>query len=124
MSFFNIKKFVGSIKFAFRGLKSVCKTEQNFRFQVAISILVIILMFAFQVSKKESVVLILMIAFVLVMELINSVFEKMADMMQPRVHIYAELIKNIMSGVVLISALASLIIGLMIFIPYFEKLFV
>ena len=64
-----------------------------------------------------------MIAFVLVMEIINSVFEKISDMMKPRIHVYAKLIKDIMSGAVLITALVSLAIGLIIFIPYFINLF-
>ncbi len=123
MGLFSIKKFSKSLKYASRGLVSVYKTEQNFRFQIIIALIVIILMLGFGVTRKEAVLLILMIAFVLVMELINSVFEKIADMMKPRIHVYAELIKDIMSAAVLITALASLIIGLIIFIPYFLKLF-
>lgn len=122
MSFFSFKKFIKSVKCAIQGLCSVYKTEQNFRFQLFIALFIIILMIVFNVTKKETVLLILMITFVLVMELINSVFEKIADMFQPRVHVYAELIKNVMSGVVFLSCLVSLIIGLIIFIPYFRSL--
>ncbi len=123
MNLFSIKRFSKSLKYASRGLVSVYKTEQNFRFQIVIALVVIILMLSFGVTRKEAVLLILMIAFVLVMELINSVFEKIADMMKPRIHVYAKLIKDIMSAAVLITALASLIIGLIIFIPYFIDLF-
>jgi diacylglycerol kinase len=123
MGLFSIKRFLKSLKCASRGLISVYKTEQNFRFQIIIAIVVIIAMLGFRVTRKEAVLLILMIAFVLVMELINSVFEKIADMMKPRIHIYAKLIKDIMSGAVLITALVSLVIGVIIFIPYFVDLF-
>ena len=123
MGLFNVKRFLRSLKCASRGLISVYKTEQNFRFQIIAAIVVIIAMLAFGVTKKEAVLLILMIALVLIMELINSVFEKIADMMKPRIHVYAELIKDIMSGAVLITTLISLIIGLIIFIPYFVNLF-
>ena len=123
MNFFSIKRFLRSVKCACRGLSSVYKTEQNFRFQILIAIIVIILILVFGVTKKEAVLLILMISFVLVMELINSVFEKISDMMKPRIHVYAKLIKDIMSGAVLITSLMSLIVGLIIFIPYFINLF-
>ncbi len=118
MEFFNVKKFLKSLKYAWRGLKSVYKTEQNFRFQLLAALLVIIFMFLFQVTKKEAVLLILVTVAVLVMEMINSVFEKMVDMLKPRIHVYAELIKDIMSGAVLITTLAALVVGLFIFIPY------
>jgi len=123
MGFFSIKRFLKSLKYAWRGLSSVYKTEQNFRFQVFIALVVVILIIAFGVTKKEAVLLILMIAFVLVMELINSVFEKISDMMKPRIHVYAKLIKDIMSGAVLITALISLVVGLIIFTPYFIDFF-
>jgi undecaprenol kinase len=123
MNLFSVKRFLRSLKCASRGLVSVYKTEQNFRFQILISIVVLIAMLGFGVTRKEAVLLILMIAFVLVMEIINSVFEKISDMMKPRIHVYAKLIKDIMSGAVLITALVSLAIGLIIFIPYFINLF-
>lgn len=121
--FFNVKKFFKSVKCAGRGVISVYKTEQNFRFQIAVAALVIILMLLFQVTRKEAVLLILIIALVLVLELINSVFEKITDMMKPRIHVYARLCKDIMSGAVLITAVVSLVVGLIIFIPYFKDLF-
>ena len=123
MNLFSFKRFLRSLKCASRGLVSVYKTEQNFRFQIMIAVFVVIAMLGFRVTRKEAVLLILMIAFVLVMELINSVFEKISDMMKPRIHVYARLIKDIMSGAVLITAIVSLVIGLVIFIPYFVNLF-
>lgn len=123
MKFFTPRKFFRSLQCAVRGLKSVYKTEQNFRFQIIIAIVVIFFTVYFGVTKKEAVLIILMITFVLVMEIINSVFEKIADMLQPRVHVYAKLIKDIMSGAVLLSTLVSIVIGLIIFWPYFQKFF-
>ncbi len=119
---FSIKIFLRSLRYASRGLVSVYRTEQNFRFQLFIAFVVIILMLVVGVTRKEAVLLILMMSFVLVMELINSVFEKLADMMKPRIHVYAKLIKDIMAGVVLITSLVSLVVGLIIFVPYFSKL--
>ncbi|MCD4704545.1 diacylglycerol kinase family protein [bacterium] len=123
MSFFSIRKFLHSLKFASRGLVSIYKTEQNFRFQILASLMIIVLMFVFELNRKENVVLIIMITLVLLMEIINSVFEKLADMFKPRIHVYAEVIKDLMAGAVLLSSVSATIIGLMIFIPYFKDLF-
>ena len=121
---FSIKKFLKSVKFAFRGISSIYKTEQNFRFQVFISFFVFFLMIFFKISLKEAIVLILMISFVLIMEIINSAFEKIADMFKPRIHVYAEIVKNIMAGAVLISSLTALVIGIIIFYPYVLDFFI
>lgn len=123
MSLFSFKRFLKSSKCASRGIVSVYKTEQNFRFEIIVTVFVFIAMLIFKVTREEAVLLILMITLVLIMELVNSVFEKIADMMQPRIHVYAKLVKDIMSGAVLITALTSLIVGLIIFIPYFLDLF-
>ena len=122
MSFFSIRKFLKSLKCALRGFYSVYKTEQNFRFQLILALIVIILIFVFKVTRKEAVLLLLMITFVLAMELINSVFEKFTDMLKPRIHFYAELVKDIMSGAVLLSSVAALVVGIIIFLPYFSDL--
>jgi diacylglycerol kinase len=121
---FNIKKFLKSVKFAFKGIFSIYKTEQNFRFQIFASFFVIFLMIFFKISLREVIVLILMISFVLIMEIINSAFEKIADMFKPRIHVYAEIVKNIMAGAVLISSLTAIVIGIIIFYPYFLDFFV
>ncbi len=121
---FNIKKFLKSVKFAFKGIFSIYKTEQNFRFQIFASFFVIFLMIFFKMSLREVIVLILMISFVLIMEIINSAFEKIADMFKPRIHVYAEIVKNIMAGAVLISSLTAIVIGIIIFYPYFLDFFV
>ena len=65
-----------------------------------------------------------MISFVLIMEIINSAFEKIADMFKPRIHVYAEIVKNIMAGAVLISSLTALVIGIIIFYPYVLDFFI
>ena len=123
MTFFSIKRFLRSLKFALKGISSIYKTEQNFRFQIWSAVVVILLMIFFSLTSKELIVLLSMIAFVLVMEIINSAFEKITDMLKPRVHIYAEIVKNIMSGAVLIASFTALVIGIIIFYPYFSKLF-
>ena len=114
----NYKRLGLSFLEAFRGLKTVFKYEQNFRLQVYFAILVFVLMFVLNLSKSEKIVLWLLIFLVLIMEVINSVVEKLLDVVEPRLSEQVGVIKEIMAGAVFLSSVAALLIGLFIFYPY------
>jgi len=113
------KKFKKSFVFALNGLKIIIKKEQNFRIHFLIGAIVVILGILFQIRPWEWIALLLMIFFVLVLEIVNTVTERVVDMLKPRVHTYAKEIKDLMSAAVLIAAVLSIIVGLIIFIPHF-----
>jgi len=106
------------MKHALRGLVYVLKYEKNFQHEVAIALLVIIAMIYFRVTRAEMIILFLVIMEVLIMELLNTIMERVVDILKPRVHPYAKLIKDLMAATVLLSAILALIIGLIIFVPY------
>jgi diacylglycerol kinase len=64
------------------------------------------------------VILILLIALVLTLEILNTIIEHMVDIVQPRLHESVRTIKDMMAGAVLVSSLGSVIIGLIIILPY------
>jgi diacylglycerol kinase len=72
----------------------------------------------FNVKVWEGVALMLVVIIVLVLELINSVFERVIDILKPRMHPYVETIKDIMAAVVLISSIGAVLIGVLILGPY------
>lgn len=113
-----IKQFVKSFSHAMCGLKHILRNEKNFQNELAIAFVVLLAMIYFQVTRTETVALVLVIAGVLIMELLNTVVERVVDILKPRVHPYARLIKDLMAAVVLISAIFAVIIGLIIFLPY------
>lgn len=113
-----IRQFTKSFTHALRGLVYILRNEKNFQNELAISFVVIIAMFYFHVTRMETVALVLVIVGVLIMELLNTVVERVVDILKPRVHPYARLIKDLMAAVVLISAIFSVVIGLIIFLPY------
>lgn len=120
---FKVKKFFKSFIYAFRGLGYALRREQNFQAHFLATLVVIAAMFFFHVRPLEKVALVLCVVIVLVLEIINTVFEKMVDMLKPRVHPYAEIIKDMMAATVLVASIGSLIIGLIIFLPYIGELF-
>ena len=112
-----INQFVKSFTCAFRGLVYIFKIEKNFQNELAISFIVILAMIYFRVTKMETVALVIVIVGVLIMELLNTVVERVVDILKPRVHPYARLIKDLMAAIVLISAIFAVVIGLIIFLP-------
>ena len=112
------KKFYKSLKYALRGLNYVFINEHSFRIQILSALLVLIAMIYFPLSIWERVILLMMISAVLILELINSIFERMADGMKPRLNPMVIDVKDIMAGAVLISAITSAVVALIIFWPY------
>jgi undecaprenol kinase len=107
---------------ALDGLYYVAKHERNFQIEMVIGAFIGALILILKLKGWEAIVLILMIMWVLVTELTNTVFEKVVDILKPRLHPYARLIKDIMAAVVLISCIVAIIVGVIIFLPYAHEL--
>ena len=120
MTIFNLKKFARSFSYAGRGFKCVLK-EQNFRVQILFSIIVIFLILFFGLKVWEAAALAMMIILVLVLEIINSIFERIMDILEPRVHPHAKTVKDMMAAAVLIASIGAAFVGIVIFWPYFSN---
>jgi undecaprenol kinase len=119
----DFKKFFKSFRFAFRGLKYALKNEQNFQFDVLAGIFIVIMMFLLPTRALEKIALFIVIFSVLVMELINTMFERVVDILKPRIHPYAQLVKDVMAAAVLLTSIGAVIIGIIIFWPYVKETF-
>lgn len=120
----NFKRLIHSFKDALKGVIFVFRNEQNFRIQIFISILVILLANYFPLSKGELIVIVLLIFLVLILELLNSAVEKMADVLKPRLSFQIKIVKDIMAAIVFFAAIASVIIGGIVFWPHLVALFI
>lgn len=114
----DLKRLGKSFRYAANGFWYVFKNEQNIRLHLIASFGVIALMIYFQIALWQVIILFLVITSVIVLELINTIFERMVDILRPRIHYYAEVIKDIMAATVLISSIGAVIIGILIFAPY------
>lgn len=123
MSFFNFKILFSSFQHAGKGLVRAIRKEQNFRIHFLIAIFILLAAYYFQISSFELIVIIILITLVFVLELFNTIFERLVDLLQPRIHHYAKEIKDINAAVVLVAAIGSFIIGLIIFLPRVFSLF-
>lgn len=118
MAFFQFTRLQNSFRYAFRGLGYAFRHEQSFRIHILAALGVVLLMLVFRVTFREAIILWLVIAAVLVLELINTIFEYMVDMLQPRIHHLAQIIKDMMAATVFLASLGALVIGILIFWPY------
>ncbi|MFH1536511.1 MAG: diacylglycerol kinase [Patescibacteria group bacterium] len=119
----NFKRLLSSFKFAAKGIIYALKNEQNFRIFIVAGVIVVFLMFVFDLDLWKKIGLIALICSLLVLELINTIFEKIIDILRPRIYSYVEVIKDMMAAAVLIASIGAAIIGTMIFYPYILALF-
>lgn len=112
------EQFTKSFGYALRGLRYAIRYEKNFQHELGIAVIVMAAMVYFHVTKSEAIILFLVMFGVLVTELLNTMMERMVDILKPRVHPYARLIKDLMAASVLMTSILSVVIGLIIFLPY------
>lgn len=104
-------------------MRTIFAHEQNFRIQLLVSAFVIAAMFWFDVKTWEAVALILMMLLVLILEILNTVVERFIDVLQPRLHYYSEVMKDMMAAAVLLAAIGAVVVGSLIFYPHILPLF-
>jgi len=114
---FSIVARAKSFTYGFNGIKVLFKTTHNFWIHTVCAFMVILLGFLLKVSLIEWAILVLTIGFVLVIESINTAIEIDINLTSPNYHPYARDTKDVACGAVLISAITSVIIALIIFLP-------
>lgn len=117
------KQLQKSFGYATNGLSTVFRSEQSFRLQSIVALCVIALAISFRVTHLEFIILLLLIAAVLILELVNSIFERMLDAFKPRLHPIVKEAKDMMAAAVLLMSLFAFVIGILIFLPYVRLLF-
>lgn len=111
------KNVISSFKYAFQGMFSALKTERNLKIHVTIMILVIIAAIVLKISKIEWIICIILFGLVIGGEMLNSAIETVVDIAMPDINSKAKFAKDAAAGAVLVFAIASAIIGFMIFGP-------
>ena len=102
---------------AFRGWGHVLKTQQNAWIHSLVAILVVALGLWLKLSTVEWAILVITIAMVFTAEFINTAIEAVVDLASPMQHPLAKVGKDVGAGAVLISALAGVVVGLLVLGP-------
>lgn len=117
------KKLAASFKFAFEGLFYALSHNQNLRIHFVIAIIVILASIFFRVNPFEMGILGVMILLVISAEMINTSIEEMVNLIANDQRKEAKIAKDVAAGMVLVTALGSIIVGVLIFTPHVLRLF-
>lgn len=106
-----------SFRYAFAGLAYVLRTQRNMWIHVVIAAGVVALGLGLGLSLVEWALLVLTIALVFTAETANTIVETTIDLITQEHHPLAKVAKDVAAGAVLLSAIAAVVIGLLILGP-------
>ncbi len=107
-----------SFQYAFEGFQTCIYSERNLIIHFIFMILVIFLGFFFSIKTSEWIVCILLFGAVISAELFNTAIETTVDICSPEIRPQAKIAKDTAAAAVLTLAISSLVIGILIFLPY------
>ncbi len=106
-----------SFRNAFSGLRRLVTTERHFQLHLLAAGCAVILAGLLGFNRVEWAILVITIALVLVAEGVNSAIERAIDTTTPGFHPLAKAAKDIGTAAVLIAAIASVVVGLLLYVP-------
>lgn len=121
--FIDFAKLIASFGYALRGIYFAVSSNQNLRIHFVVAILVILTSIFFRVNAFEMGILGVMILLVVCAEMVNTAIEHMTDLISIEHSKEAKIAKDVSAGMVLITAIGSVIVGFLVFVPYIVKLF-
>lgn len=110
---------IKSFKYALKGAYMLITTEHSIMVQLSCGIGVTALGFYFDIARQDWISQTMMIAIVLCAEGLNSAVEGICDFVHPDHHEKIGYIKDIAAGAVTFTALAALVVFLLIYVPHF-----
>jgi diacylglycerol kinase (ATP) len=113
----NSKSQISSFGFAFAGLSHVFRTQRNFRIHIAIALVMSLVGWLLGLSLTEWAVFGVMVTVVLAAEMTNTMVEALVDLVSPGYHPLAKVSKDVAAGVVLLTAIGAVMLGLLVFGP-------
>lgn len=120
---FSLKKRLKSFEYAYQGLKTLFREEHNARIHLAVSLVVITLGFALEISLMEWICILLIIGLVFACEILNSAIENICDLVSPQRNDYVKKAKDLGAAATIVSAGIAVVIGFLIFAPKIWELF-
>lgn len=114
---FNLRKRAKSFMHAFEGIIHLFKHEHNSWVHAAAMITVVIAGFIFELNTLEWILVTLAIAMVFTAEVINTAIERTVDLITQEVNPLAKQAKDLAAAAVLVTAIAAIIVAILIFGP-------
>ena len=105
-----------AFKYAFEGIANTAKSEQSFRIELTVAVLVLIASALLRLEPVEWALIIIFVVMVLVLELINSALESFIDLASPNIHPLAKYAKDATAAAVLVAAAGAVAGGSFLFV--------
>ncbi|MCX8523214.1 diacylglycerol kinase family protein [Chryseobacterium formosus] len=103
---------------AFRGIFLIMKSERNFQLELFAFAVNVFLIFYLKLSSIDTILILLVSFGVLVAEIFNTAIEKTCDFIQPEFDKKIGFIKDISAGGVILTAILSVIVGILVYWKY------
>lgn len=114
---------VAAFGYAFAGIWYLLRTQRNAQIHCLVGACALALAAVLRVERWEWLALVLTIAMVLAAEGVNTAVEAAVDVATSRRHPLAKIAKDVAAGTVLLCAIASVVVGCIIFIPHLFELY-
>ena len=114
-----LKRRKNAFKYAGHGVVKLFRNEEHARIHLLAAVCVIAAGFIFHVSPTEWCLLCICIGAVFMAEGFNTAIEKLADRVTREQNPLIGAAKDVAAGAVLLMAVASVVVGLIIFLPKF-----
>ena len=116
------RKLVYSFKYALEGVWFAFSNNQNLQIHVAVAILVAVMSVVFRINGFEMGILGVIILLVIAAEMINTAIEEMVDLITTEHRQEAKIAKDVAAGMVLVTAVGSIVVGALVFLPHILKM--
>lgn len=111
------RTFITSVKDCINGLNFIMISEHNFKREIVLAILALIMSYILKISRIEFIIILIVIALVIVSEIFNTAIEKTVDLYTKEYNEIARIAKDVSAFAVLTMCIFSFIIGIIIFVP-------
>jgi diacylglycerol kinase (ATP) len=113
-----MKKRISAFRYAFQGISVGLKTEFHLKVHAILAISAALAGWYFEISRFEWMIVLICIGMVLSAELFNAAVERLANRITMEKDPLIGAAKDLAAGAVLITAVISLAIGIIIFLPH------
>ena len=108
---------LNSFKYAVKGMREVIKSERNAKIHLFFAGLAIVGSIILKVCVLEFLFVFTSIILVIFAEIINTAIEKTLDLISQENNHAVELTKDMMAAAVLLTAIGSLVVAFVVFVP-------
>lgn len=111
------RNLLSSFSYAFAGLAYCFRTQRNFRIHLSIALIAALAGVVLGLTWVEWAVLFTTVTLVLCSEMVNTMIESLVDLVTAEYHPLAKVAKDVAAGIVLLTAIGAVAVGLAIFGP-------